>query len=251
MRKIAEVKGLPYPTVCYWMQRYNIPRRSRVEASFYGYWGEKKIFSKNVKKLSVTEVSELYYNKGLSARKIGEIFGRSTWNIYKFMRRNGLARRPPVETNRIIFERKELSFKIKDPLSAEDEKLKTAGVMLYWAEGHKNKNNKHGGTVDFANSEPEMVKVFLKFLRIICGVDENRLRANFYCFADQDAELLKQYWSELTKIPINQFTKPYIKQDFSAEKAGKMKHGLIHIVYSDKKLFRQITNWISEYHNSI
>ncbi len=92
--------------------------------------------------------------------------------------------------------------------------------------------------------------IFLKFLRSICGVDENRLRVQLYCYANQNVEALKSYWSEVTRIPLNQFIKPYIRQDFSETKKNKMKYGLIHIRYSDKKLFLQVQNWIKEYLNS-
>ena len=117
------------------------------------------------------------------------------------------------------------------------------GIMLYWGEGYKAGN----GAVDFANSDPVMIKVFMNFLRKICGVNENKLHIYLYCYVNQDLQTLIHFWSNLTKIPICQFTKPYIRRDFDPKKAGKMAHGLIHIRYYDKKLWLLIKQWIREY----
>jgi len=121
---------------------------------------------------------------------------------------------------------------------------------LYWAEGGKEvcRNGQWRGTsVNFANSDPKMVKLFLRFLREICGVNEQRLRVHLYCYANQDIDYLKKYWQEITNISLTQFIKPYVRHDFLPEKKDKMKYGLVHIVYSDKKLFLQIMDWINEY----
>ncbi len=125
--------------------------------------------------------------------------------------------------------------------------------MLYWAEGAKYTPDMRSAVIDFVNSDPRMVKLFLNFLRIICGVDEKRLRVLLYCYANQDIEFLKKYWYKVTEINFKQFTKPYVREDFLPEKSGKMRYGLVHIRYYDKKLLIQIYNWINEYleNNSI
>jgi len=250
MQEIAEKEKWPYYTVRHWMEKYNIPRRSRPEACFNGYWGQNRKFPRDIKKLTVEQVKELYYQKGHSARQVGEFLGRSTSNIYKFMKRQGLARRSAAETNNVAYTKQEPSFVLKKHLTQEEEKLKVAGIMLYWAEGYKNLGKKvRGGTIDLGNSDPKMIQLFLKFLREICGVDESRLRIRLYCYANQNIDSLKDYWSTITIIPLKQFTKPYIREDFSPDKIDKMKYGLAHIVYSDKKLFYQIKNWIEQYLN--
>jgi hypothetical protein len=57
-----------------------------------------------------------------------------------------------------------------------------------------------------------MIKIFLRFLREICGVHEKRLRIYLYTHSGKHIEDLKKYWSDLTKIPTEQFTKPYIRK---------------------------------------
>jgi len=136
---------------------------------------------------------------------------------------------------------------LKQDLSFQEEKLKIAGIMLYWTEGSKPNPTNRIRTVDFANSNPRMIRLFLRFLRQICGIDESRLRLYLYCYANQNPETLKRYWHRVTNIPLTQFTKPYIREDFLPEKSGKMRYGLVHIRYSDKKLLLQIERWIEEY----
>lgn len=88
------------------------------------------------------------------------------------------------------------------------------GTMLYWAEGAKSGKLGKNKIVDFTNSDPKMILVFLYFLREFCGIDEKRLRCLLYCYSNQNVYKLMRYWSKITHIPISQFTKPYIRSDF-------------------------------------
>jgi len=249
--KIAEKKSLSRAGVQYWMEKYNIPKRPRFESGFLGYWGIKKN-QPPPKDITIGNIEELYFKNGLSAADIAKLFNRSIGAVYRFMERSKLPRRLANETNNLKYEKKELSFKIKKRLTTNDKKLKIAGIMLYWAEGYKNlAKSARGGTIDLANSDPQMIKVFLKFLREICGIKEDKLRVQLYCYANQNVDYLKRFWSKLTKISTAQFIKPYVREDFKIEKIGKMKYGLVHIRYSDKKLFLQIKKWTENYLKSI
>ncbi|MFH1946755.1 MAG: hypothetical protein ABIJ23_01180 [Candidatus Magasanikbacteria bacterium] len=192
------------------------------------------------------EVISGLYKLGLSIREIACKYSVSVDAMFYFFRKHKIKRRTAKESNKFLFERKKASFYIKKKLSIKEESLKTAGIMLYWAEGSKWDGEK---IVDFANSDSDMIKTFLVFLREICGVDESKLRVYLYCFSNQDVDRLKKFWSKETDINLNQFTKPYIKKDYNLSKTSKMKHGLIHIRYNDKKLLQQIRNWIEEYKN--
>lgn len=248
MSDIAIKTKISRDTIRYWMEKYNIPKRSRSEASYYAHWGSQKKFPGLGKKLTVKEIKGLYYKKGYSARRTGEFFGRSCSSVYGFMKRHDLPRRSSAETNNIAYVKQKPSFVLKKNLTRQEEKLRVAGIMLYWGEGAKLNSNPGGNrAIDFANSDPKMIKLFLKFLREICGIDEKRLRAFLYCYVNQDISALKQYWAKITNISLDKFTKPYIRKDFLFEKVGKVKYGLVHIRYHDKKLLLQIGKWIEKY----
>ncbi len=184
------------------------------------------------------------YKQGKSVREIAEIFKVSIDAMFYFFRKNKIVRRNASERNKVFFQRKKSSFFLKGNLSLGQEKLKIAGIMLYWGEGSQWSGEK---IVDFANSKPEMIKLFLCFLREICGIDESKLRVYLYSYEDQDLKKTMNFWSKLTKIPLKNFSKPYIRKDFKVEKSGKMEYGLVHIRYYDKKLLLLIKQWIEQY----
>lgn len=188
-------------------------------------------------------VKDLYYRRKFSMREVAERFGVSPDAVVYFMRRHNLPRRSFSEINRDRFEKKKPSFETRKGLNAIERELKVAGTMLYWGEGYK---SERASFVDFANSDPSMVKVFVNFLRKIYKLNESKFRVLLYCYADQNVPNLIRFWSELTGIPKKQFTKPYVRKDFRGDKR-KMPYGLVHIRYIDKKLLLDIKRLIVDY----
>lgn len=181
---------------------------------------------------TVEKIKKLYYKDLLSMFEVAKQLGVSIDSIVYLMRKNNLQRRKFTEASKIVFKNKPLSFSIRNNRSAKDKELDIAGLMLYWAEGYKSEKSM---SVDFANSDPKMVSVFMSFLRSLYNLDESRFRILLYCYSNQKIEPLISFWSKLTKIPKKQFTKPYVRTDFR-ENGRVMKYGMIHVRYSDKKL---------------
>jgi hypothetical protein len=188
-------------------------------------------------------VKKLYYCQGYSMKRVAEALGVSIDAVTYFMRLHDLKRRTLQEDSAIRFKNKPPSYLVKEKLTSEQKALKTVGVTLYWGEGYK--TEKSNG-IDLANSDVTMVRVFLQFLREICGVDEKRLRVLLYCYSNQDIEKLLKFWSKETKIPLKQFTKPYVRTDFRPAMLDRMPYGMVHIRYADKKLLKTVMGWIEE-----
>jgi hypothetical protein len=199
----------------------------------------------NKKVIEADKVRSLYWDKSYTGGEIAKKLRLPIWAIYEFMRRNNIPRRSRSDANYVFYCDKP-QFKLREALNSSEEQLKIAGIMLYWAEG-----TLIGSTVDFANSSPKMVKVFLRFLREICGVDNSRLRIYLYAYDYQDLSKLKSYWSSLTGVPLTQFTKPYVRIGNSNISGRKLLYGLVHVRYNDKKLLENIKNWIHEYIDKI
>ncbi len=187
-------------------------------------------------------VRDLYCNKKFSMKQIADKIGVSIDAVAYYMRKNGIERRSAKEANSVAFGNKPMSFSEVKNLSPQKEKLKIAGLMLYWCEGYKTSIS---NGIDFANSDPEMIQSFVYFLREIYKVDEKRFRILLYCYSDQNIPNLINFWSKLTGISKKQFTQPYVRNDF--KKYGrKMKYGMVHIRYADKKLFLSIMESIEQ-----
>ena len=194
------------------------------------------------KKLNL--VKKLYYREGYSMKKVAETLCVSADEVVYFMRKHNLKRRTLKENSATRFKNKPLSYRIKKKLTLKEEALKIIGVTLYWGEGYK--TEKSSG-IDLANSDVAMVSVFLRFLREVCYVDEKRLRVLLYCYSNQNPKQLVSFWSKVTKIPLKQFTKPYVRKDFNHAMIGKMPRGMVHIRYADKKLLEVVKSWIEGY----
>ena len=190
------------------------------------------------------QIKHLYYREGLGMQGIANEIGVSIDAVSYFMRKHNLKRRSSQDTNSLRYQKASTSFKLRELKTEKLRTLKAIGAMLYWGEGCKSDKV---GVVDFANCDSAMIITFMKFLRSVCGVDETRLRIYLYLHANQDVENCIDYWSKVTSIGKNQFTKPYIRKDFNDSKKDKMPHGLIHVRYSDKKLLSLIKKWIKEY----
>src|SRR3989338_1200090 len=188
----------------------------------------------------INQVKQLYIYQGLSGVRVGKILNLPVRQVYRIMDKFGIVRRSSSESNSIRFSKEAPTFNLKKKLSSKDKILLASGLMLYWAEGGK---DKRAQLLDLANSDPLMIKIFLKFLRNLCGVKEGKLRIYLYCYANQNVSELKKFWSKLTKIPLEQFTKPYVRQDFKENQIGRMPYGLIHVRYCDKKLYGKTREW--------
>ena len=189
-------------------------------------------------------VLKMYQEEMLSTAQIGERLGVSSRKIDYLLKKNGIVKRSISEaiTQVNITKFHKIPFIPKAELSFGDIELKIAGIMLYWGEGAKT-----NGSVGLANSSPEIIKIFLLFLRNICGVDEKRIKAIIHHYPDQDKGSLLDFWSHVTAIPKERFYRSHLL----AGKKGSYKHkslyGTITVSYCDIKLLRLILKWIGEY----
>lgn len=175
-----------------------------------------------------------HYIDGFSGSEISSKMGLSLKQIYSALRRKGVSMRSFSEQNRVRFQKKPLSFNFKEELSVKEKELLVAGIMLYYGEGAKT-----GHTVDFANGDERLLKVFLKFLREICRVDREKLRFYLYCFSNQSSEELIRFWCSQLSVEPRQFTKPYVRSTLNKGNRT-LANGVLHIRYSDKRLLEKI-----------
>lgn len=196
--------------------------------------------SKNI----YNSINKLYLEDGLSMAQIAEKLKLSASTVRYRLDKNGIQRRSRSESINKWYLTKfnKKPFKLKSSLSADEINLRTAGIMLYWAEGGKS-----GNVVKFTNSDPEMVRIFLKFLRIICGIDKDRLKALIHIYPDHDEKKLLSLWVKKTGIPKEHFYKSYLHQGKPGTYKNKSRYGTLAISYPDKRLLEIILKWIDGY----
>lgn len=131
----------------------------------------------------------------------------------------------------------------KDIDSISLPELKIIGSMLYWAEGRKRGQR----TVGFSNSDPDVIRIMMKFFRKLCGVEEGRFRGHIHIHSHLNVNKAEKYWSEVTNIPRKQFYKTYSKPSISSK--GKFDHlpyGTFDLCVCDTRLFLTIMGWIQK-----
>lgn len=189
------------------------------------------------------KIKDLYLS-GMSVKQISDFFDISSSKVRYSLDKQSVPRRSHIDASRMLHITKfgKKQFRLKDNLLPEEENLRIAGVMLYWGEGTKS-----GNSVVFTNSDPDMIMLFLRFLRVICGVDEDRLRLLLHLYSDQNEKDMKLFWSKVTSISLDQFSKTYIHEKKKGVYKKISKYGTISLRYSDKELLKIINNWLNEY----
>lgn len=106
------------------------------------------------------------------------------------------------------------------------------GIMLYWKNGHKGDLKKG---VHFTSSDPEQIKLFLKWLREIGGLKKEEIKFDVFTNKDDNPTA---YWSKVTGFPEEYFPSLYRY----TKSQGK---SLLRIrVKASSMLARQISGWI-------
>lgn len=148
--------------------------------------------------------------------------------------RNERARR-----QKIIEAHKKLLAKIK----ISPTNLLILGSALYWAEGGKSDRHR---LFRFSNSDPEMIKVMMSFLRNTCDVAEERFRGHIHIHPHLNAAVAEKHWSKITKIPLNQFYKTSQSHNKrSSNTRDNLPCGTFNIEICSVDLYLKMLAWIS------
>ena len=140
----------------------------------------------------------------------------------------------------------------KKILAINSRELLIAGAVLYWAEGYKRLVIKNGREVTYhvvslTNSDSDLVKLFLRFLKEYCEIPNHKIKANLRLFEHQIENELLNYWHKETGIPMINFTKTYYGKSISSKNKrpyNRLPHGVIQIRVGSTSLFHQIIGYI-------
>jgi hypothetical protein len=122
------------------------------------------------------------------------------------------------------------------------------GIALYWAEGAKERIK--SSNLQFGNSDPRMIKLYLKWLRKTYKIPKKDIFFEIYLHktATKREREVKRYWMDVTGSPITQFQKiRWKKHNLSPKRKniGKDYYGQLRV--STRKSVdknRKIAGWI-------
>jgi len=121
--------------------------------------------------------------------------------------------------------------------------LHEMGCMLYWAEGAKERNS-----IVFVNSDPNMMVLFMRFLRKCLDVPDEKFKLKLHCHTDNidEQRAIKQYWLDMFNLQNDCFGKVIV---IKGGKTRTLRHhnGICTIVVASTKLTMHVYGAIQEY----
>lgn len=136
----------------------------------------------------------------------------------------------------------------EEALTLIESPLFLLGVSLYWAEGYKKgAEGSKWKSVNFTNSDPEMIRIIMRFFREICEVEESSFRIQLIAYQNIDEKRAIDFWSHLTGISRDKFIRtslPISKGLQIKRKTNILPFGTVHVRINDVKLFFRIIGWI-------
>jgi hypothetical protein len=147
--------------------------------------------------------------------------------------------------------REEQRQAVKDAAAGEvgtlsDRELLLVGAVLYWAEGAKDKPYARRESIDFINSDPDVVRVFLRWLDL-AGVDPSRRRFRVSIHESADVAAAEAFWAEVAGVSVASFAKPVLKRHVPStarRNTGGSYRGCLAVrVRGSADLSRRVEGW--------
>lgn len=123
--------------------------------------------------------------------------------------------------------------------------LNEVGALLHWCEGSKQEEDYR---VEFVNSDPDMISVFMKYVRAK-GVEENRLRIRMGIHVQDDETDCKAYWKKVTGLQDSNFIATSMNKQSLSKK--HLPHGTVAIRYNSIALLIETKRDISSIAESL
>jgi len=139
---------------------------------------------------------------------------------------------------------------IKD-ISKRD--LLIIGTALYWAEGYKrpvviNGKTRTSHRVSLTNSDPDLIYIFLQFLRETCKIPNEKITIWIRYFEHQDPAYLVDFWQKKCNIPYSNFKNTLQTVSISSQRKksyNSLPFGVAQISVNSTNLYHKIMGLIS------
>lgn len=149
-----------------------------------------------------------------------------------------------AQRNKNNAQSRRLKYQNEGRLKAKEaDILHMQGCMLYWAEGAKDRNR-----LEFVNSDVNMIELFIDFLRISLKIPDSQIHARIHCHSDnpEDISNIQEYWSDILKLPLENFGKVQIKNGSKSRK-NRLEYGVCGLRVESTSYVQHIFGAIQEY----
>jgi len=118
--------------------------------------------------------------------------------------------------------------------------------MLFWAEGSRSRNR-----IEFVNSDPAMVRFFLRFLRSCYEVTDSRVTVTCNLFADHEARQreVEDFWLSTLALRGRNCARARSTGTRSTvrKRRNKLPYGTCRVAVCDTALVQNLYGVIQEY----
>jgi hypothetical protein len=166
---------------------------------------------------------------------------------------NGLVKRNKLQTK----EAEKRSCLIRTTAKHEIEKLslenlKLIGTALYWAEGYKRAKFRNGKertwhAISFVNADPDMVALFVCFLRKVMDVPEKSIRLSMRLYPNINEAEAQRFWIKSTGLGKENFCKTTNLVSGSSKGIrpyNRLPWGTLQIEVCNTPQFHRLMGWI-------
>jgi transposase len=123
-----------------------------------------------------------------------------------------------------------------------------AGAIAYWCEGAKTKARRRQDRVVFVNSDPALIRFYLRFLDTV-GIGREDLTYRVHIHEAADVPGAERFWQRVTQADPRQFRRTVLKTHNPRTvrtNVGEDYHGCLRVeVRRSADLYRQIDGWAS------
>lgn len=116
--------------------------------------------------------------------------------------------------------------------------LFVAGMMLYWGEGRKNPDT----GPQLANSDADLVRLYVLFLKEICRVPEGKIKAHLLLYPDLEDMVCRAYWAKKTGVLWKNFTKSARMKERHGKR--RINWGICVVTVSSSYLQKKVIEWL-------
>ena len=188
-------------------------------------------------------LQKLYCDQKLSMVEVADKISTTARTIEYWLRKYNIPRRSRSESAYVKQNPNGDPFKIKRNLTQKEKGLLITGLILYLGEGGK----KFKHSIQLGNLDPRVIQIFVKFLRKICRINENKLRLFVRLHRRFNKNKAQIYWSELLNLPSQQVLVYRYNDPRSKDEKQWSKYGIAMIQFNNIKLKKWLDEKINRY----